>query len=439
MSGIAYAIGLSAEHAWVNGDTFRSPFRPGTATVPQPVELLALVERVSQAAADPDGGVVLVLGADALPLVGLPAALGPGSELEAAPDALKAAGWRVSALDYWTTCWPGRGRATVYVCVPAWVGPNSREVPVIAPDDLAATTARLAMYHRLAKAPYALSPGMAMLLALRDGRAWHRGRAPYWAPSWDRGGGWLKYGERDLLWESPAPPPLPYRHRYDLNTAYLGALALVEVAADQLQRVPDPAWDRKLSGVWCIEAPVWNHPEIPSPVENVPPDPKGRLWVTTPTLALLVELAEAGETSDPVIRDAWLAPGRRLTRGWAEDCRDALAALDGLDDDDSQAVRATIRATFPEGVGMLARSTQHTVYRPDWRYAVVAQTRVSLWRKMWTIGEAEGRWPVRVRTDCVEYGAHDPDPVTACPRGLTLGAGLGRFKVDPPKAKAAAA
>lgn len=435
------AAAVAATRTWVDGHEQRTVFPPTPEGTPGPMHLWQLIERVSAAGTDP--GTPLVIATDALKLLGLPVELGPGAEHEMAPDACRERGWRVADLGHWTSFWQAGG-TPVHMCVPAWRG--GHEPGLIDAGDLAATTRRLAAYHQLTGAPFHLSPGISGIASLRDGRTWHR--APYWCPDWRRLDGPLRLGERDLAWEAPAPPGTPYVHRYDANTAYLAAAAAVEVASDQLQRTgPNPEWDRRAAGYWQITPPAWNHPQMPSPVASQVADTKGRLWVCTPTLALLLELADAGECGEVEIHDAYTAPGvRRVLRPWAEELRDALTVLNVASPDvqvvfgagplmpeDVDPLRSALKATYREGIGMFARVGSRVLYRPDWRHAVISQARVSLWRRAWTIGKAEGRWPARVATDLLAYGSHDPDPTEACPRGLALGTGLGKFHVMAPE------
>ena len=72
------------------------------------------------------------------------------------------------------------------------------------------------------------------------------------------------------------------------------------------------------------------------------------------------------------------------------------------------------------------------VRRPDWHYAILAQARANLWRKMRRIGEQEKRWPLFIDVDNVWYSAVSDDPRAECPKGITLigenePRGLGKF------------
>jgi hypothetical protein len=431
----ARAIAVSAELSWVDGaGPFRSPLRPSEASVPQAMPLADLLDRVARAA-DPKGaGVVLVLASDALKFLGLPDQLGAGAAHEAAPELVRAAGWKFpDELGHWCRAWRNERTghtAAVYLVVPAWRGKFDPDLADGAGEDLAdgaGVTRRLAAYHQATGAPYAIAPGYSAMVALRDGLA--RARNPYWCPSWDRMGTLLRLAERDLSWTAELVPADGWRHTYDAYAAHLGAAAAVEVASDQLQRVPDQEWDPKLAGYWQIDASAWAHTRMPSPTHGLEVDKGGRLWVCSPTMALLHQLTEEGWTDAPVVRDAWVAHGfRGVLRPWAEQLRDALAGLDTSGD--AEILRAEFKATYRQAVGWFGKPKNRIVERPDWRHAIVSQGRTAIWRRAWRIGQNEDRWPLAIQTDSLTYASEAEDPEAAAPMGLTLGPwGLGKFRV----------
>lgn len=421
---VVSAVAVGAEQTWVDGRRYSSSFPEGPDGTRWSMPLAVLVERVARAA-DKAPAVALVILPDALALLGLGGT--PGPEAEAEIEAVKAAGWRAGAPRHWTSLY-WTGRPAVHMCVPGWASPEHPDGYLIDVDDPQGSTRRLALYARHAGGPFVVTPGVSALVALRERS--YRG-TPYWKPEMARMEAAIRLGEREQYWESddPAAGYHPHRHRYDAYAAYLAAAALVPVAAGALERT-GPTWDPKRSGWWLITAPPWNDKRLPSPLgDGQLADTKGRHWVTTPTLALLDELADAGECAAPALHDSWTAEGsRRVLRPWAEGLRDALAVLAEDPDDDAQAVRRALKETYRQGIGMFGYRPG-SMYRPDWQQAVVAQARVSLWRRLWTIGKAEGRWPLTIDVDCIEYGSPLADPIEACPRGLTLGAGLGKFTV----------
>lgn len=416
------AFAVTAERTWVDGEgPWRSPLWPSEASEPQITPLADLLDRVARAA-DPKGaGVVLVLASDALPLLGLPDQL-DGAEVGTGP--LCGDGWKAYGhFDHWTRFWRPNG-ATVFVVVPAWRGDH--DAGLADAEDLAGVTRRLAAYDRGTGAPYAVTPGYSGVLALRHQPAQ---RSPYWCPDWSRIGDLSRtcVDRRDLAWTADRAPLSGWRHTYDAYAAHLGAAAMVDVASDHLQREgTGVAFDRKMAGYWQITPPAWSHASMPSPLHGAEPGKDGRVWVCTPTLLMLHELVEAGELDYPTVHAAWLAPGTRRLRPWAERLRDAIAALDTSED--AEILRSEMKATYRQFVGWLAKENR-ICHRPDWRHAIVSQGRASMWRRAWRIGNDQDRWPLAIATDSLTYASDHEDPAAGAPAGLRLGPwALGHFR-----------
>jgi hypothetical protein len=425
------AFAVAAAHSWADGIQGRSPLIPSGASDPAPMPLTKLLDRVT-GAADPNGraGVVLVLASDALKFLGLPDQLGPGSEHEAVLDDLKAAGWIIGGrgLGPWFRVYR-RGAQPVFVRVPSWASeydPDFTDDP-----SLCNVTRRLWDYHEAVGAPYAIEPGYSALNSLRYGTTWAR-QQPLWTPDWSRLGDVLEHcvDRRDLSWTAERAPVTGWRHTYDAYGAHLGAASMADVAAEHLQREVGPTFDRKMAGYWLIDPPTWEHASIPSPLHGPTlPDKRGRVWVATATMNLLHELADEGEIDAPRVYSAWIAPGTRRLRPWAERIRDAIAGLGDDTSEDAEILRANLKATYRKFVGNLASDTAKAVQRPDWRCAIVAQGRAAMWRRAWRIGTEENRWPLAVATDSLTYASEHEDPAAAAPAGLRLGPwGLGRFR-----------
>ncbi len=433
----AACITVGAERSWVDGTEYRSPLASGRT------DIANLVERAAVAGGK-NPGVTLVVLADALPALDLPPR--PDAVADDVLGMVRALGWRVGkARDEWVSCF-WTGRPAVHLHVPSWASGKHRHSgphgPLVDPADPAGTSARVARYVALTGGPYVVNPGVSFPHALRE-RDWRA--TPYWKPETlpRRCRGPIADGERETSWGVASPPGL-YVHGYDAVAAYLNAAQAVDVSPGDLERRRGKgSWDPKRAGWWLIEPPVWQHPQMPSPVHDLPRDSAGRCWVTTPTLALLGELAEAGECASPVLHDSWTGESKRVLRPWAERIRDAMASLAGPapcevaaaapgarvgvppEYPNDAAVWQALKDTYRQGIGMLAYGPSQ-VYRPDWQQAVVAQARVGLWKKLWTIGKAEGRWPVAIhKVDLIEFASADQDPITAAPRGLKLGEALG--------------
>jgi hypothetical protein len=226
-----------------------------------------------------------------------------------------------------------------------------------------------------------------------------------------------------------------YATGWDTSRMYLAAAQSCEALSPwSLKHTGRIPFDGKRAGWWKVELGPWNDDRIPAPAG---PGEDAVRWVTTPTLALLTELESRGELAYQTFEviDSWTAPGRRILRPWAEtlerayqDAR-ALAEIQGDPfgkDQDADAVRAAVKGAYREALGLMNRPGS-AVYRPDWHYAVIAQARSNLWRRMWAVGQAEGVWPLEVKTDCVWYPGDKPAGIPVR-NGKGLSDALGTFK-----------
>jgi len=75
------------------------------------------------------------------------------------------------------------------------------------------------------------------------------------------------------------------------------------------------------------------------------------------------------------------------------------------------------------------RDKRSPLYRPDWRHLIIAQANANMSRALHKM-DAAGYTPVAVHKDAVYLLSDEPDPVKACPPSVTLGTGLGHFKVQ---------
>ncbi|MFD9326143.1 helix-turn-helix transcriptional regulator [Streptomyces sp. NPDC060065] len=132
----------------------------------------------------------------------------------------------------------------------------------------------------------------------------------------------------DQIWEARpkwARPELPAgRHEVtalDINGAYLSALK-THLPIGQLEHSTDSHHDRRRAGVHLITPPVWEHDAVlPNPVGNR--DEPGPLWVTEPTLRLLLRLSgpKYGLCDPPEIHESFTSGA---TEGLLEKFRMAL-------------------------------------------------------------------------------------------------------------------
>lgn len=224
------------------------------------------------------------------------------------------------------------------------------------------------------------------------------GQAPYWrapvsppsakafVPSWN----WTA-GHHEL-------PVNDEPITCDYNGAFLSAIGSVEIAHGQLKHVEeiDP-WDldpRKVPpGYYLIDVFHWAFSgTIVSPLgtsELLKTTPQ--IWVTHPTLTLLLELLQEGTLGELVISEAWVTDRRTNFREWTKKLKTARTAL--LDNRDKADTPQDIIAAqarydaFKEGYGaalsMMLTGKRCRTKRPDWAHAVYGQHAATSWRKAW--------------------------------------------------------
>lgn len=283
--------------------------------------------------------------------------------------------------------------------------------------------------------PYSGTPGAAGCTHLRwtHGRRAGSTREPTWLDRFAVGTMWGTPDEGQLVMRATEPPPAGlYLHEYDANAAYLAAALAVELGRWTPQRrwrTPEAGagWD---PGLYAVELEPWTSPiPLPNPAGNVLTGTyelgtvRPRVVLAHPTLDLLSTLQEQGLYGGFRVVAARTSDRRsRVLRPWAENIRDGM-----YDGKVSDPVAATLKASYRECIGLMGRPGGR-IYRPDWRAAVVALTRVNLWRRAWHIGTTTNRWPYAIDTDALAYLSPDPDPVASSP--LRLGERkLGHFKV----------
>lgn len=318
---------------------------------------------------------------------------------------------------------PQRGRSVWTADMDA-MKPHGRSTPLI--DDQPILTAMyLHRWQATTGTPWAGTPGMVGNSMFRDG--WTRGAAPRWtldraAPvPWDE----VMGGERaysPLQWHTDYSGTI---RGYDLNRAYFSALLNLEAAGDQLQYAgSELQFTPERGGVWRVDVEPWTDERLPDPAGYGEVLDDGTRWLTTPTLALLQQLADDGAHMGFRVIESWTAPKRRLCREWC-------AALRPLLDDDAGFLTAAAKRVYQETWGMWARPSGR-VYRPDWHLSVLSLARANLWRKMHRAGRDDDRWPVRIETDAVFYPAADDQTwEQAAPASFRLdpeGRKLGAFK-----------
>jgi len=215
---------------------------------------------------------------------------------------------------------------------------------------------------------------------------------------------------------SPAEREKTYLHSYEKNAQWLSAAGVVELGLSGIEERRDAGgkmpFDKRLPGYWLAR--------IAGAEER---------WVCTPTVAWAIERGQAVTISEAHV---WTRHGRAMET-WYERLRGARTALQG---DTTAAGALALRAlkltyslTISGFNSPWHREKRSPLYRPDWRHAILAQANANLSRALHKMDQA-GYTPVAVHKDAVYLVSDEPDAVAACPPTVTLGTGLGHFKVQ---------
>ncbi|MFE7170742.1 helix-turn-helix domain-containing protein [Streptomyces sp. NPDC057616] len=191
----------------------------------------------------------------------------------------------------------------------------------------------------------------------------------------------------DQIWEArpkwSRPELPPGRHEVtalDVNGAYLSALK-THLPLGRLEHSTGDHHDRRRSGVHLITPPAWDHDaHLPNPIGSR--DEPGPLWVTEPTLRLLLRVSDPkyGLCDRPVIHESWTSGA---TEGLLEKFRVALKdARDRAIAHDDEVTLEYVKAMYSKFVSTLGESNYNReLYRTDWMHLIRSQAFANLWWK----------------------------------------------------------
>ncbi|MFJ5265154.1 helix-turn-helix domain-containing protein [Streptomyces sp. NPDC088387] len=191
----------------------------------------------------------------------------------------------------------------------------------------------------------------------------------------------------DAIWEARPKwtrPEVPHgEHRVtalDINGAYLSALK-THLPIGQLEHSTGGAHDRRRAGVHLITPSDWAHDaQLPHPIGNR--DEPGPVWVTEPTLRLLLRLAGPGYglCDPPEIHESWTSGA---TESLLEKFRIELKdARDRAITEDDEVTLEYVKAMYSKFVSTLGESNYNReLYRADWMHIIRSQAFVNLWWK----------------------------------------------------------
>ncbi|MEU6256913.1 helix-turn-helix transcriptional regulator [Streptomyces sp. NPDC047043] len=191
----------------------------------------------------------------------------------------------------------------------------------------------------------------------------------------------------DEIWEARpkwARPELPAGEHevtaLDVNGAYLSALK-THLPLGQLEHSTGNHHDRRRAGVHLITPPDWDHDAVlPNPIGSR--DEPGPLWVTEPTLRLLLRVSglKYGLCDPPQIHESWTSGA---TEGLLEKFRVALKdARDRAIAEDDEVTLEYVKAMYSKFVSTLGESNYNReLYRTDWMHLIRSQAFANLWWK----------------------------------------------------------
>ncbi|MGW7671948.1 helix-turn-helix domain-containing protein [Streptomyces sp. NPDC054775] len=166
----------------------------------------------------------------------------------------------------------------------------------------------------------------------------------------------------------------------DINGAYLSALK-THLPLGQLEHSTDGRHDRRRAGIHLITPPDWEHDAVlPNPIGNR--DEPGPLWVTEPTLRLLLRISgpKYGLCEPPVIHESWTSGA---TEGLLEKFRITLKdARERAIAADDEVTLEYVKAMYSKFVSTMGESNYNReLYRTDWMHLIRSQAFANLWWK----------------------------------------------------------
>jgi transcriptional regulator with XRE-family HTH domain len=191
----------------------------------------------------------------------------------------------------------------------------------------------------------------------------------------------------DRIWEArpkwtrhELPPGRHEVTALDINGAYLSALK-THLPLGQLEHSAGFAHDRRRAGVHLITPPAWEHEAVlPNPIGNR--DEPGPLWVTEPTLRLLLRLSGPKHAlcEPPEIHESYTSGA---TENLLEKFRVALKeARDTAIADGDDVTLEYVKAMYSKFVSTMGESNYNReLYRPDWMHIIRSQAFSNLWMK----------------------------------------------------------
>lgn len=200
----------------------------------------------------------------------------------------------------------------------------------------------------------------------------------------------------DLIWEGRPKWRAAELHRearagnitldvtaLDANAAYLAAFTCWLPIGRLVES--EPSHQPKRAGIYRITPPGWDNPDLPHPLGDR--KTQGDLWITTPTLKLLLDCAKNGLCAAPEIHQAYTSGATEsLLRTLKEALRDARQ--EAIDNDDIVTLEY-VKSMYSKFVSTIGESTNNReLRRPDWMHTIRSQAFANLWRKAYKAHQA---------------------------------------------------
>jgi len=224
-------------------------------------------------------------------------------------------------------------------------------------------------------------------------------------------------------WSRPAPPecdPITL----DVTAQWPSAASSARYPHGALRRrAGEQAFDG-LPGFWLcdLRGITWRRGgDLMSPLGTNAHRPK--VWLATPTVALLRELVEDEDAHWPdfPILDSWTSDEPVRFNAWTNWIRDTRVELMEAGADD---LLAAFKDSYAIAVVMWKTGEGCDTKRPDWYWITLAQAAASHWRRLWNAVKA-GHGPISA--GAVDECVFTADDLTAL---MELGP-LAPFRIDP--------
>ncbi|MGW0908770.1 DnaB-like helicase C-terminal domain-containing protein [Streptomyces sp. NPDC002853] len=214
----------------------------------------------------------------------------------------------------------------------------------------------------------------------------------------------------------------------DRNGSYPSACSAVPLAPNKLLHTgPLEAFDKTQAGIYLIDIPQWDRPDMPHPLGRVveSADEHGRVWVTTPHIRQLERLIREGHIDTPLtFHDSWTGKANEsLLKPFYTAAREARMELVQGGGEPYKAYKTrlsiALRLLWPK------REEQRSPFwRPDWRMSMVAEASVRHWITAFKAVQEGHRLIALRNVDAAVFFTPDATP----PTPYRVGAGFGEVK-----------